>query len=182
MSPPAELVELFSSTTLADATAPKSQPARVYGTHGAGVVFTAPLSPLTMFGSGSLTASTGSFQYLNAEVKVGVPFGRKDRTRVLQHLILEPVPVYLTSEQAILATSQNRHAAILWLEWMASSESQKIADDQEPMGSSHLFRGGGVEQELRGKKLSWVNWEQHVNMESWMARLFQAYGFPNAQR
>jgi hypothetical protein len=98
------------------------------------------------------------------------------------HLILEPVPVYLTSEQAILATSQNRHAAILWLEWMASSESQKIADDHEPMGSSHLFRGGGVEQELRGKKLSWVNWEEHVNMESWMAKLFQAYGFPNAQR
>jgi iron(III) transport system substrate-binding protein len=106
----------------------------------------------------------------------------KDRTGVLQHLILEPVPVYLTSEQAILATSQNRHAAILWLEWMASYESQKIADDQEPMGSSHLFRGGGVEQELRGKKLSWVNWEQHINMESWMAKLFQAYGFPNAQR
>src|ERR1700752_4446753 len=77
MSPPAELVELFSSTIFADATAPKSQPARVYGTHGAGVVFGAPLSPLTMFGSGSLTASTGSFQYLKAEVKVGVPFGRK---------------------------------------------------------------------------------------------------------
>lgn len=106
----------------------------------------------------------------------------KDRTGLLQHLVLEPVPVYLTSEQAILATSQNRHAAILWLEWMASSESQKIADDQEPMGSSHLFRGGGVEQELRGKKLSWVNWEQHLNMESWMATLFEAYGFPKAQR
>ena len=106
----------------------------------------------------------------------------KDRTGVLQHLVLEPVPVYLTSEQAILATSQNRHAAILWLEWMASSESQKIADDQEPMGSSHLFRGGGVEQELRGKKLSWVNWEQHMNMESWMAKLFETYGFPKAQR
>jgi iron(III) transport system substrate-binding protein len=98
----------------------------------------------------------------------------KDRTGLLQHLVLEPVPVYLTSEQAILATSQNRHAAILWLEWMASSESQKIADDQEPMGSSHLFRSGGVEQELRGKKLSWVNWEQHMNMESWMAKIFEA--------
>ena len=106
----------------------------------------------------------------------------KDRTGVLRHVVLEPVPVYLTSEQAILATSQNRHAAVLWLEWMASSESQKIADDQEPMGSSHLFRGGGVEQELRGKKLSWVNWEQHANMESWMTKLFEAYGFPNAQR
>ena len=106
----------------------------------------------------------------------------KDRTGALRHQILEPVPVYLTSEQAILSTSQNRHAAVLWLEWMASAESQKIADEQEPMGSSHLFRGGGVEQELRGKKLSWVNWEQHANMESWMAKLFEAYGFPQAQR
>jgi ABC-type Fe3+ transport system substrate-binding protein len=106
----------------------------------------------------------------------------KDRTGALQYLTLEPVPVYLTSEQAILATSPNRHAAILWLEWMAGADSQKIADEQEPMGSSHLFRGGGVEQELRGKKLSWVNWQQHANMEGWMAKLFEAYGFPSAQR
>lgn len=107
---------------------------------------------------------------------------RRDRTAALQHFILEPVPLYLTSEQAILTTAQNRHAAILWLEWMASSESQKIADEQEPMGSSHLYRGGGVEQELRGKKLSWVNWDQHPNMESWMSKIFEAYGFPQAQR
>jgi iron(III) transport system substrate-binding protein len=106
----------------------------------------------------------------------------KDRTGVLQHFILEPVPVYLTSEQAVLATSPNRHAALLWLEWMAGAESQKIADDQEPMGSSHLFQGGGVEQHLRGKKLSWVNWEQHANMESWMVKVFEAYGFPKAQK
>jgi ABC-type Fe3+ transport system substrate-binding protein len=106
----------------------------------------------------------------------------KDRTGALQHVLLEPVPVYLTSEQAILATAPNRHAAILWLEWMASAESQKIADEQEPMGSSHLYRGGAVEQELRGKKLSWVNWEQHPNMETWMAKIFEAYGFPQAQR
>jgi hypothetical protein len=106
----------------------------------------------------------------------------KDRTGALQHLVLEPVPVYLTSEQAVLATSQSPHAALLWLEWMASAESQKIADEQEPMGSSHLFRGGGVEQELRGKKLSWVNWDQHASMESWMVKIFEAYGFPKAQR
>jgi Bacterial extracellular solute-binding protein len=106
----------------------------------------------------------------------------KDRTGVLNHLVLEPVPVYLTSEQAVLATSQNPHASLLWLEWMASAESQKIADEQEPMGSSHLFPGGGVEQQLRGKKLSWVDWDQHASMESWMAKVFEAYGFPKAQR
>ncbi|HWP60142.1 MAG TPA: extracellular solute-binding protein [Candidatus Acidoferrales bacterium] len=106
----------------------------------------------------------------------------KDRAGVLQQVLLEPVPVYLHSEQAIPATSQNPHAALLWLEWMASAESQKIADEHEPLGSSHYFRGGAVEQQLRGKKLSWVSWDNHANLEPWMAKVFEAYGFPKAER
>jgi ABC-type Fe3+ transport system substrate-binding protein len=106
----------------------------------------------------------------------------KDRAGVLQHVVLEPVPVYFHSEQAILATSQSPHAALLWLEWMAGPESQKLADEHEPLGSSHYFKGGAVEQELRGKKLSWVSWENHANLEPWMAKVTEAYGFPKAER
>ena len=106
----------------------------------------------------------------------------KDRAGVLQHVVLEPVPVYFHSEQAILATSQNPHAALLWLDWMASAESQQLADEHEPLGSSHYFKGGAVEQELRGKKLSWVNWENHSNLETWMAKVTEAYGFPKAEK
>jgi hypothetical protein len=95
---------------------------------------------------------------------------------------LEPVPAYHHSEQAILATAQNPHAALLWMEWMASAESQKLADEHEPLGSSHYFQGGAVEQELRGKKLSWVSWDNHANLEPWMAKVFEAYGFPKAER
>ena len=51
-------------------TPPKSQPARVNGTHGAGVVF--PVSVI-MFGVESSAPSTGLVQYLNDEVKVGTP-------------------------------------------------------------------------------------------------------------
>ncbi len=68
---------LFSSTTLASAVAPKSQPARVYGTHGAGAFFAEPESPLTMLkfvsadGVGGTVAglppSTASVQYLNED-------------------------------------------------------------------------------------------------------------------
>ena len=74
MSPPG-VIELFSSTVFATETLPTSQPARVYETQGAGVVFAVPESPFTMFGRGSV-AETGDVQYLNAEVKVGVPSGR----------------------------------------------------------------------------------------------------------
>src|SRR6476646_6561741 len=64
-------VAVFSSTTFARAVAPKSQPARVYGTHGAGAFFGVPLSAFTMFGSGSAggvpVSSTRSVQYLKDE-------------------------------------------------------------------------------------------------------------------
>jgi iron(III) transport system substrate-binding protein len=106
----------------------------------------------------------------------------KDRANVLQYVTLEPAPVYSHSEQAVLASAQNPHAALLWLEWMASAESQKLADEHEPVGSSRYFRGGAVEQELMGKKLSLVTWENHHNIESWMTKVFEAYGFPKAER
>src|ERR1044071_10175730 len=80
---PAGPVPVFSSSMFASDTAPKSQPARVNGTHGAGVFFGEPLSPVTMFGSGSsgvaLTSSVRSVQYLNDDDDAVVPFGRKYR-------------------------------------------------------------------------------------------------------
>src|SRR5436190_5097737 len=78
---PAGPVPVFSSTVLASATAPKSQPARVYGTHGAGAFFATPPSPLTMFGIGSvgvaLTSSVRSVQYLNDDDELVEPSARK---------------------------------------------------------------------------------------------------------
>ncbi len=70
-------VPVFSSTTFARAVAPQSQPARVYGTHGAGVFLGEPLSPLTMIGVGSAggtpTSSVRSVQYLNEDDEAVVP-------------------------------------------------------------------------------------------------------------
>lgn len=106
----------------------------------------------------------------------------KDPAGILQYVALEPVPVRPFSEQAILGTSPNRHAALLWLEWLASAESQKLADEHEPLGASHYFRGGAVEQLIRGKKLSLVSWEHHNNVEQWQAKVVEAYGFPKVEK
>jgi hypothetical protein len=40
---------------------------------------------------------------------------------------------------------------------MASSETQKLIDEHEPLASSFYVRGSAVEQELKGKKLSVVS-------------------------
>ena len=65
---------VFSSSMFAVPTPPTSHPARVNGTHGAGVFF---CPSVIMLGSGSLTASTTSFQYLNVDEKPIDPFDSK---------------------------------------------------------------------------------------------------------
>jgi len=106
---------------------------------------------------------------------------KKDRLGNLQYIAQEPVPVRLSLEEAIQTGSKNPHAALLFLEWMASVESMKLADEHEPYSSSLYVRGGVVEQELRGKQLSVVSWDDHQHMGDWQAKVVEAYGFPKAQ-
>jgi iron(III) transport system substrate-binding protein len=106
---------------------------------------------------------------------------RKDRAGKLDFAILEPVPVRVGTEQAILATSNNPHTALLWLEFMASREAQKLIDQNEPLSSSFHVQGSEVEQKLRGKKLSIVSWEENQKMEQWISKIVEAFGFPRAE-
>jgi iron(III) transport system substrate-binding protein len=106
---------------------------------------------------------------------------KKDPRGVLQYVILEPVPFRLALAQSILATAQHPHAALLWFDWLATVEAQKIADEHEPMASVVYVRGSAVEQELRGKKLSAVPWHSYQNLQPWAGKIFEAYGFPKAE-
>ena len=105
----------------------------------------------------------------------------KDRTGMLQYAVLEPVPLSASMPLAVLASAQHPHAALLLLEWFASPEGQKIIDDYEPLGSSVYVPGGAVEQEVRGKKLSVLSWENYQVIDQWITKVFEAYGFPTAE-
>ena len=105
----------------------------------------------------------------------------KDPAGIIEYVILEPVPLRLGELEAIQSNAQNPHAALLWFEWMASLEAQKLADEHEPLASSVFVRGGAVEQQLRGKKVSVVNWENQLQVEEWQAKIVEAYGFPKAE-
>jgi ABC-type Fe3+ transport system substrate-binding protein len=105
----------------------------------------------------------------------------KDPQGILQYVVVEPVPLRLTEQQAVLATSQNTHAALLWLEWLASVEAQRLLDQFEPFASSVYVSGSAVEQELRGKKLSSLSWEQEQIAPQWEAKMVEALGFPKVE-
>jgi iron(III) transport system substrate-binding protein len=106
---------------------------------------------------------------------------RKDPLKVLQLVLLEPIPTRIRSEHAILARSKNPHAALLWVEWITSPEAQKLIDEHEPLASSFYVQGSAVEQELRGKNLSVVGWEESAKMEQWIPKIVEAFGFPRAE-
>ncbi|MGH7843735.1 MAG: ABC transporter substrate-binding protein [Candidatus Binatia bacterium] len=106
----------------------------------------------------------------------------RDRRSLLQYVLLEPVPVRLALQLGILSTAEHPHAALLWLEWLASVEAQEIADAYEPLCSSVYVRGGAVEQALRGKELSVVSWEHHQSIDAWAGKIVEAFGFPKAER
>ena len=106
----------------------------------------------------------------------------KDPTGALGLKIAEPVPVrYLSRADGVLQTAEHPYAALLWLEFQASSEGQKIIDQFAPYQASVFTRGSAPEQEIRGKELSAVDWNHFTKMQDYQAKITEALGFPKAE-
>ena len=105
----------------------------------------------------------------------------KDRTGTIAYKMIEPVPVRPSESLAILATSSRPHAALLWLEFQASDEGQKIMDQVEPFGGSVHAPGSIQGQEIKGKKLSLVDWDHYTKLRDYQGKIVAAYGFPKAE-
>lgn len=107
---------------------------------------------------------------------------RKDRTGNLQIKLIEPVPVRLSATEAILNNSLNPYAGLLWLEFQASPEGQRIIDDYEPQKSSVYASGSAVEKLIRGKKLAVFDWKDFAESGEMVKKIVEAFGFPKADR
>ncbi|MGH7847014.1 MAG: ABC transporter substrate-binding protein [Candidatus Binatia bacterium] len=106
---------------------------------------------------------------------------RKDPSGSLQFKIIEPVPVRLHEPQGVYRSAANPYAGLLWLEFQAGPEAQKIIDQYEPLKSSIHAPGAEVAKLIRGRKISvkgWDNWEDYTK---WVGLLTEAFGFPKAQ-
>jgi ABC-type thiamine transport system substrate-binding protein len=105
---------------------------------------------------------------------------QKDRGGVLQYKFLEPIPVRPSESVGVVATSANPHAALLWIEFLATAEGQKILDDFDPFGASIYSPGSIQGQEIKGKKISLVDWEYYTKLGEYQDKIVAAYGFPKA--
>jgi len=110
-----------------------------------------------------------------------VDAARKDPTKSLVCKIIEPTPVYLRETQFVIKSAPHPHAALLFIEHMASREGQKVIDDHEPIKSS-VYADGEVARLTKGKKLSVNDHRTFQNTPKWMKMVVDAYGFPRAER
>ncbi|HEY3169189.1 MAG TPA: hypothetical protein VGK57_18295 [Candidatus Binatia bacterium] len=107
---------------------------------------------------------------------------KKDPLGNLQVKVVEPVPVRLSATEAILNSAPHPHAALLWLEFQASPDGQKIIDEYEPVKSSVHSPGSAVERLVRGKKLATLDWKDYAESGELVEKIIAAFGFPKEDK
>jgi ABC-type Fe3+ transport system substrate-binding protein len=108
-------------------------------------------------------------------------YQEKDIRKAIEYKLTEPVPVRLSEAQAILAAAANPHVGLLWLEFQASPEGQKLLD-QDDMAASLLTPGSVHEQLTKGKNVSLVSWDHFQKMGDYEKKIVEALGFPRAEK
>jgi iron(III) transport system substrate-binding protein len=106
----------------------------------------------------------------------------KDPAGVVAYKLVEPVPIRVVSRiDGVLQMAEHPYAALLWLEFQASPEGQKVLEDHGPFQASVFTPGASIERETRGKKLSEVDWADLAKLDEYEAKIVEAYGFPRAK-
>jgi iron(III) transport system substrate-binding protein len=106
----------------------------------------------------------------------------KDLSKNLELQMLEPAPVRFGSADGVFGTAARPHAALLWLEFQVSPEGQEILDKYGPADGSVFVAGSMLHTMIRGKPLSNLNWDMQKNLDEWVKRIVEAYGFPMAEK
>jgi hypothetical protein len=105
---------------------------------------------------------------------------KKDVRKVIEYKVTEPIPARLSEAEAILAAATNPHAALLWLEFQAGREGQRILDDTDIAAS--IFSPGSVHAQLTsGKKVSTVGWDHFQRIGEYEKKIVEALGFPREE-
>jgi hypothetical protein len=106
----------------------------------------------------------------------------KDLTKSLELQFLEPVPVRFGSADGIFGVTSRPHAALLWLEFQVSPEGQEILDKHGPADGSVFISGSMQHSMIRGRPLSSLTWDLQKDLDQWVKKIVEAYGFPTAEK
>jgi len=101
----------------------------------------------------------------------------------LGYKIIEPAPVRVVNGAlGILNTAEDPHTALLWIEFLASPEGQKIIDTYEPRRASVFSTASEIALATKGMQLSLVNWDHARKFEDYTKKIVEAFGFPKIEK
>lgn len=106
---------------------------------------------------------------------------KKDPTGSLGCKVIEPVPARLQNFMAVSNTAPRPNASLLWIEFQATPEGQRIIDENEPLNSSIYAPGSALANVIQGKKVSANNWDTWHRTRRWEELVVKAFGFPQAE-
>lgn len=140
--------------------------------------------PIWVRGSRSLASMVlGEYTvFMGLNVSSVLEAQAKDLNKSLELQFLEPVPVRFGSADGVFGTATHPHAALLWIEFQVSAEGQEILDKYGPADGSVYVAGSQLHTMIRGRPLSSLNWDLQKNLDQWVKRIVEAYGFPTAEK
>ena len=106
----------------------------------------------------------------------------KDLNKSLELQFLEPVPVRFGSADGVFGVATHPHTALLWMEFQVSTEGQDILDKYGPADGSVYVAGSQLHTMIRNRPLSSLTWDLQKNLDQWVKRIVEAYGFPSAEK
>ena len=140
--------------------------------------------PVWVRGSRTLASiAAGDYAiYMGLNLSSVIEAKAKDLSKSLELQLLDPVPVRFGSADGIFGPAAHPHAALLWLEFQVSREGQEILDKYGPADGSVFVSGSMQHTMIRGRRLSSLTWDLQVDLDQWVKKIVEAYGFPTAEK
>jgi ABC-type Fe3+ transport system substrate-binding protein len=140
--------------------------------------------PIWVRGSRSLAAmALGEYpMFMGLNVSSVLEAQAKDLTKSLELQFLDPVPVRFGSADGVFGTATHPNTALLWIEFQVSHEGQQILDKYGPADGSVYVAGSQLHTMIRGRPQSSLTWDLQKNLDQWVKRIVEAYGFPIAEK
>ena len=128
---------------------------------------------LALLVSGEVQMNCG--QYIHSTERVL----RRDPTAPIKMVVPNPFPMSFHEPEAIYAGAKNPHAALLWIEFLASKEGQEVVESLEPGRGSFLVEGTLAHKMAKGADVSLCGADCRDKEDKLMHRIAtEAWGFP----
>ncbi|HWP60715.1 MAG TPA: extracellular solute-binding protein [Candidatus Acidoferrales bacterium] len=104
---------------------------------------------------------------------------KHDPSAPIKMVIPDPFPMSSHEPEAVYANAKNPHAALLWIEFLASKEGQQLAEEIEPGRGSFLVEGTLANKLSKGANVALCADECRHREEKIMQRIaVEAWGLP----